>query len=574
MLKSFKISLNLDMFLYFIILVLTVQVHAGSNEYLQTRGAIENANAANNVGRMIARRRLSRQHKMSEADKYSNISWSQMSKDSYDPNRLNLVKEALKSVGGIYGDREMAKKIGVEKYVLVNVLQLQLHVDKTSQNLKYLHLLQNWYCYANKHGLKPLTYIVPSYEKTFEEQVKDFSSLGITGTFLPYPNSLFWSIVAQKSTSILGGPQRVSYAGTLPTFKHFGALVMVVPLLEILELGYHTIYFDLDISFVRDPIPHMIRGDADFVTSLEMKTCLCPSAIEVGKHQDWLKTEPNTGVLLVRSTPKGIDFFKVWLAKIVNDNTNNDQKVLYFDQFGSKLTFSCNANLDQYSNSELSKYLLPNRTSYHQHCFLNEFLFQNGKVGFQCAKGQGGSLSDYVLGMNDQNFTAINPNTGKEDKTMAPVLIHGNYCQDKIEEFKNLGLWIAPENADGFSNVNMQCKNYNLNQTVFYNTDWKNTLAKAEADIAEVKSKFANNSLVRLFRKPQIYLVRDGVLHPFPTPDTILAMGYTWSQVNHLRAYNFIKFVPVAPQELPELTLAPSPAKPGKRTRRALTIKQ
>lgn len=239
-------------------------------------------------------RRLSAKHNKADADKYSNISWAQMSKDSKSSMRNEVVKETLRKFAGIYSDKSKVKNLGIEKFVLVNVLQINLNQNE-NHNLKYLHLLQNWYCFSQRYGLQPVTYIVPSYDKSFEEQVQDFHSLGIQGNFLTYPNSLFWDLVSQKTTSVVGGPQRVSYAGTLPTFKHFGALVMVVPLLEVLELGYNPIYLDLDIAFVRDPIPHMIRGTADFVVSIEMRTCILPSVVEVAVHTNWLKAEPNTG---------------------------------------------------------------------------------------------------------------------------------------------------------------------------------------------------------------------------------------------------------------------------------------
>ena len=58
-----------------------------------------------------------------------------------------------------------------------------------------------------------------------------------------------------------------------PTFLSFGALVMLVPVLEALNYGFNVIYFDVDIGLVQDPVPFLIKGDADFTTTLEIRSC-------------------------------------------------------------------------------------------------------------------------------------------------------------------------------------------------------------------------------------------------------------------------------------------------------------
>lgn len=523
------------------------------------------------------RRILSDEKSKKMIDSYSDLSWEQLSNKTFDSNRKFEIGKTLSQVAGVYFNKSKSKDLNIEKTVLVNVLSININKDIDS---KYLELLRNWYCFAKQHGLKPLTYIVPSIEHNYTQQVDEFRSLGLNGSFAPYPTSLFWKIVSKKKTSIMGGRHRVSYAGSTPTFKHFGALVMLVPIFEVLELGYDAVYFDLDIAFVRDPIPDIVKGSADLAVSMEMRTCILPSVLSIAKLTTWKDIEPNTGVMIARSTAKGIDFFQRWLDKIVQDNVNNDQKALLFDELGSKMTFNCNPSLEKYAGNELKSFIDANASASHRHCFLNEFLYQNGKVAFGCAFGKGGSQHEYVLGMVEQGFTREDPDTKTKERQMAPVLVHANYCDQKIDEFKNLGLWLAPDFLPGVvadtanttevanvidtnpgTNGHLHCKYYNFSETTYVKTDWNVSITNAMNDIDEVKSKLVNGSLVRLFRKPSIYLVMDGVLHPFPNHDTITAMGYSWNQINHLRAYNFIKFLPVAPQELPELpplTLAPS----------------
>lgn len=74
---------------------------------------------------------------------------------------------------------------------------------------------------------------------------------------------------------------------------------MLVPVLEVLSLGYNVIYLDIDISMLEDPIPLLLHGDADFVVSEETRGCTFHSFIK--KELDFSpqtitsNIEPNTG---------------------------------------------------------------------------------------------------------------------------------------------------------------------------------------------------------------------------------------------------------------------------------------
>jgi hypothetical protein len=43
--------------------------------------------------------------------------------------------------------------------------------------------------------------------------------------------------------------------------------------------------------------------------------------------EKWDGIEPNTGVMHVRATNQGINFYKAWLARVVKTNVRNDQVV-------------------------------------------------------------------------------------------------------------------------------------------------------------------------------------------------------------------------------------------------------
>lgn len=128
---------------------------------------------------------------------------------------------------------------------------------------------------------------------------------------------------------------------------------MLVPVLEVLLTGYNTIFIDVDVALVLDPIPLLTRGESDFVASLEMRSCPdtytstflnTTSAAAKNRARDterkevnsmnsvnWYTIEPNTGIMHVRSTEAGIGFYTTWLLRIIKNNEMNDQKALIRD---------------------------------------------------------------------------------------------------------------------------------------------------------------------------------------------------------------------------------------------------
>lgn len=127
----------------------------------------------------------------------------------------------------------------------------------------------------------------------FAREVFELKTLDPNIRLMEYPYELFWRIVAQKNN----GRFSIDYAGTHPTFKHFGFLVMLVPILEALELGYDVAYFDVDTAILRDPFPYLTEGIADINVSPEMRTCIYPSIPDNKEKVKWTEMEPNTGKL-------------------------------------------------------------------------------------------------------------------------------------------------------------------------------------------------------------------------------------------------------------------------------------
>jgi hypothetical protein len=149
-------------------------------------------------------------------------------------------------------------------------------------------------------------------------------------------------------TSIFVG--KADYQSAVPSFASHGALVMLVPVLEVLLRGYNCIFFDVDIALVLDPVPFLTRGQSDFVTSIESRSCLeayaptrlnltAPAAAPLLHRQhhtpaprpvpdsiDWYAVEPNSGIMSVRATEAGIGFYTKWLLRVISQNDMNDQK--------------------------------------------------------------------------------------------------------------------------------------------------------------------------------------------------------------------------------------------------------
>jgi len=165
--------------------------------------------------------------------------WKRLADESIDKNRPSEAAKAIAHAAGIYRDVSKAKRFKTESTVLVNVVSFQ----NDDHHIKYQHLLRNWFCYASHLGLRPLTYIVPSPNISFSTQVDELHAIGVFGEFISYPKELFWSLVAEKEYMAGSGGGKVDYEGIVPSFAHFGALVMLVPILEVL---YHVYTYNVD----------------------------------------------------------------------------------------------------------------------------------------------------------------------------------------------------------------------------------------------------------------------------------------------------------------------------------------
>ena len=407
--------------------------------------------------------------------------------------RLKQVQKTLSLVSGIYVDKSRAYPLGLQKTVMVNLIAFSGAED---WNHYYIKLLLNWFCYASHYGYQPVTYLLPTGDKNFSASAKELQKLGIYSHFVPYPEELFWKLCLNKTTPLLPPRHnRASYDGTDISFKTFGALVMLVPSLEVLLLGYDVIYLDLDISLVTDPLPAISLGTADLTVSIEQRACIFPS--QWASQINWEDAEPNTGVYLVRSTSGGKQLFKTFLQKVVDKSYVNDQKGLTqaLQALTAEVTFDCNPVLSNMTAADITHRDAPRyRNKDIRYCFLNEFVFQNGMTSLLCARGKGGSVSEYAIGMHKQG--RLTSGQWHADQTtpavILPAIIHANYCKDKIEEFKNLGLWLlepppdflpSPLTVKGGQEPASVCRPYDPAYTAMAKVEWVTVLKNARHDV-------------------------------------------------------------------------------------------
>ena len=220
-----------------------------------------------------------------------------------------LVMQTLREAAGVYKDKSRGKALGLEKTVFIVVIAYPVGTHF------YKVYFRNFLCFVHHHGYDLIVYVVHHGVGDADVEIQSLRKLGVRA--LTYPEELFWKVVSNKMQPIHVGSKYASYNGTKISFQEFGALPMLIPAFEVLEAGFNVIYFDVDIALVIDPVPFLIRGDADFVASVENRACREEYYATVPEKIDWERIEPNTGIMHLRATKQGIKFFAVWLERIV-----------------------------------------------------------------------------------------------------------------------------------------------------------------------------------------------------------------------------------------------------------------
>eukprot|EP01038_Epipyxis_sp_PR26KG_P018148 gene18148-25525_t len=230
----------------------------------------------------------------------------------------------------------------ISKTVFVNVFE----TGNIEYEQKYKELIDNFLCNMNDLEYEIIIYILDKDKDNVREKTKQLRSIHPFIRFVEYPYSLFWKYIATKETEIFSNKNNVYYQNNYPTFNDHGFLVMLIPILEILELGYNVIYFDVDIVLLKDILPlfstpsYLARNDILF--SPEMRACIYQSVPENKDSFNWELIEANTGTMFLKSNPRVITLYKEWLYRLVNSNARNDQKKLKLVEMKAVQIFDCN----------------------------------------------------------------------------------------------------------------------------------------------------------------------------------------------------------------------------------------
>jgi hypothetical protein len=420
-------------------------------------------------------------------------------------------------------------------------------------------------CYLKHYQLKALVYIITRNETQYEVDKQMIHSLYSHVEIMDYPYELFWQLISEKETNVTIAPGRGDYEGTIPSFRSFGALPMLIPQLELLRLGVNTIYFDTDIGFLEDPIPYLTRGDADIVVSPETKNCKFPNYIF---DAPWSKLEPNTGAMFVQSRPVTINYFYHWLKRNIQDNCMNDQRVLWLGKTEETIwTKSCD---DMFDFEILLRREQPKPTNDSidtiKYCYLNEFRFFNGFMEWYCGRGRRGiskGTFDLVMeqmsnAFGDEQVPVTQPweafpsllkhfhrfpqifanqsssNTDSSNTKYGnsffyhPTTLHMNYCNNKQQCFEETGLWLLSHSKD--ESINTQphatCTRFDIRKTSYAKVDWLAKRMNGMKDVDVITKNLKDGDVVQIPPMHSIFLFKDGYYQYIPDIATFEALGF------------------------------------------------
>ena len=98
-----------------------------------------------------------------------------------------------------------------------------------------------------------------------------------------------------------------------------------------------------------------------------------------------LEMQINIGALYITSSGTSQQFMRKWIVEMVDQNKMNDQRVLSFHFVKNSMhTGSCNLYREtaSWSHPYTADLADPKSTNQFKYCFINEIVFQNGKMEF------------------------------------------------------------------------------------------------------------------------------------------------------------------------------------------------
>ena len=217
------------------------------------------------------------------------VSWTVGSESPHE--REDALRASMLRSRGVYRDSRKAAYYGLENTLLLTVLSYDDIMDIRSMGAEntaptdkdtetetvhgsYANMLRNYLRSMRQYGLKPLLYVTPSQiELGLDSSAVKMNILqvlsNITGSNTleseveivgSYPNLLLFSFFSSLTTwalDLLDSSKASSFKGRVPNVYSFGVLMMLVPILEAVSMGYSVIFMDATVKVYRDSIPYL-----------------------------------------------------------------------------------------------------------------------------------------------------------------------------------------------------------------------------------------------------------------------------------------------------------------------------
>lgn len=261
-------------------------------------------------------------------------------------------------------------------------------------NYAFRQLALNFVCNLKRVAVS--NYVILAMDRTV------FDYLAARGA-----NTFFYESSTKTTRRLLQHSHKFGSTAFVETSRRKSILV-----LKVLRLGYSVVFSDVDVVWVRDPIPELLRHDFDFVMQSDRSH----------KDQDTaLNYNLNSGFYLVRSSIRSVTALKA-IVKYAEAIRRSEQKAFNY--------VLCGAFKDHHAGPGI-------------------------RVGAQkCTYRKGGAtvialpLEAFPNGSDESLWS--NRSASFEEVHPGVVAVHANYIEglaEKIERIKRIGYWLHSEDS-------------------------------------------------------------------------------------------------------------------------------
>ena len=258
----------------------------------------------------------------SYVDKYKFISfiravWRDNLKRSREHRRLDKVKVALEAAAGVYGSNRNGMKVDEQLHWKLKRTVLLVYFEPSGDQE---YFLLNTVCYAKHYGLKLVIYVNNNKYRNLSEHTNSWITLYPDVYMIDYPYELLWRNLLEQDSEFYHGSHtqylRTYLMNDIPSIKEYCDLMKFVIVAEVLSFDFDVLYIDTDLVFLTDPIPHLMRGNADIAMAVEMRHPKFPTLffLHQGLKDGWKYVEANAGIMRIRSTLNGKNAMAKWIA--------------------------------------------------------------------------------------------------------------------------------------------------------------------------------------------------------------------------------------------------------------------